>query len=101
VLLDAGVLAAGNYAIVISAWENMSFAENSGAGTLADGYTGLGNLAIGEDMHFAFDVVLRDASPVPEPGSAALLSGGGLALYLFTMKSRRTATKETFKSERS
>ena len=73
VLLDAGVLAPGNYAITISAFENMSFAENSGTGTLADGFTGLGNLPEGEDMHYAFDVILQNASPVPEPASLCLI----------------------------
>src|ERR1035437_9426764 len=73
VLLDAGVLAPGNYAITISAFENMSFAENSGVGILADGFTGLGNLAPGEDMHYAFDVILQNASPVPEPASLCLI----------------------------
>ena len=91
-LLDGGVLAAGNYSIAISAFENLSFAENSGAGTLADGFTGLGNLALGEDLHYAFDVMLTPttASPVPEPGSGILLSGAALVWYLSSKKSQRT-----------
>ncbi|MGA7240161.1 MAG: DVUA0089 family protein [Bryobacteraceae bacterium] len=90
VLLDAGVLAPGNYAITISAFENMSFAENSGLGSLADGFTGLGNLAPGEDMHYAFDVDLTPAiaTAVPEPASGALLAGAGLLWCLATRKSR-------------
>lgn len=90
VLLDAGVLAPGNYAITISSFENMPFAENSGAGSLADGFTGLGNLASGEDLHFAFDVDLTPAAPtaVPEPDSGALLASAGLAWYLATRRSR-------------
>jgi hypothetical protein len=79
VLLDAGILSAGNYAITISAFENMSFAENSGTGTLADGFTGLGNLPEGEDMHYAFDVILQNASPVPEPASLGLM---GCSVFL-------------------
>ncbi|HLK18863.1 MAG TPA: DVUA0089 family protein, partial [Bryobacteraceae bacterium] len=55
VALGAGMLAPGTYEIAISAFENQSFAENSGSGNLADGFTGLGNLQPGEDMHFAFD----------------------------------------------
>ena len=91
VLLDGGVLSPGNYSIAISAFENLSFAENAGFGTLADGFTGLGNLAPGEDLHYAFDVVLTPAtsSPVPEPGSGVLLSGAGLAWYLSTKKLKR------------
>jgi hypothetical protein len=91
VLLDGGVLNAGNYSIAISAFENLSFAENAGAGTLADGFTGLGNLAQGEDLHYAFDVILAPTtqSPVPEPGSGVLLSGAGLVWYLSTKISKR------------
>jgi len=78
VLLDGGALATGDYRITISAFQNLSFAENLGAGTLADGFTGLGNLAQGEDLHYAFDVVLSpSATPVPEPGTGLLLLAGG------------------------
>jgi hypothetical protein len=74
VQLDGGTLGAGSYQIAISAFENMSLAENNGAGTLADGFTGLGNLApSGENLNYAFDVVLNSTSPVPEPGSGTLL----------------------------
>jgi hypothetical protein len=95
VLLDAGVLAAGNYAIVISAFENMSFAENSGAGSLADGFTGLGNLAFGEDMHYAFDVILDNSTTtaVPEPGSGVLLSGACLIYYFSKISWTRGKSK--------
>jgi hypothetical protein len=78
VLLDAGLLAPGNYIITISAFENMSFAENSGAGTLADGFTGLGNLAFGEDMHYAFDVVIQQTSQVPEPSTFSFVGYASL-----------------------
>lgn len=80
VSLDGGTLAPGSYQIAISAFENMSFAENSGAGTLADGFTGLGNLAGGEDLHYAFDVVLASATPVPEPSAGWVLGGAVLAV---------------------
>lgn len=56
VLLDGGVLAAGSYEIALTAYENMSIAENYGSGTLADGFTGLGGLATGESLAYAFDV---------------------------------------------
>jgi hypothetical protein len=77
VLLNGGTLAPGTYRIALTAYSNLSFAENLGAGTLADGFTGLGNLAFGEDLHYAFDVILTSAgtSPVPEPGSLALVFG--------------------------
>jgi hypothetical protein len=88
VQLDGGVLAPGNYAIVISAFENMSFAENAGSGTLADGFTGLGNLATGEDLHFAFDVILQNASPVPEPARLSLMGCAALLALGVTRKRR-------------
>ncbi|MBZ5618862.1 MAG: DVUA0089 family protein [Acidobacteriia bacterium] len=90
VLLDAGVLGPGNYAITLSAFENMSFAENSGVGSLADGFTGLGNLAPGEDMHYAFDVTLQDASPSPVPEPASLGLMGCAVLLVFLMARKRT-----------
>lgn len=83
VLLDAGSLAAGNYQIALSAYQNMSSAENSGSGTLADGFSGLGNLPPGLDLHYAFDVVLDSPAAVPEPDSSALTIGMLLAIYLF------------------
>jgi len=36
--------------IAISAFSNQSFVESLGTGTLADGFTGLGNLFEGEDL---------------------------------------------------
>jgi hypothetical protein len=58
----------------------MSFAENLATGTLADGFTGLGNLFPGEDLHYAFDVILgAPTAPVPEPGSLWLLVSAALA----------------------
>ncbi|HUJ50421.1 MAG TPA: DVUA0089 family protein [Bryobacteraceae bacterium] len=89
VSLDGGTLAPGSYQIAISAYENMSFAENSGTGTLADGFTGLGNLAGGEDLHYAFDVVLSSATPVPEPSAGWMLGGIVLAVVGLGRKSRK------------
>jgi len=77
VLLDGGTLAGGDYQIVISAFENLSFAENLNTGTLADGFTGLGNLAPGENLHYAFDVVLSpSATSVPEPATEFIPAAG-------------------------
>lgn len=70
------LLQPGTYTIALSAWENMSFAENLGTGTLADGFTGLGNLNAGENLDYAFDVILPTNIPptsTPEPGSGLLV----------------------------
>jgi hypothetical protein len=72
VLLNGGTLAPGDYQIALSAFENLSFAENLGSGTLADGFTGLGSLVVGEDLHYAFDVILTPAGVVPEPSTGWL-----------------------------
>jgi hypothetical protein len=85
--LDGGVLSPGTYQIAISAFENLSFAENLGTGTLADGFTGLGNLNDGEDLHYAYDVILTSASPVPEP-SVAWLLGGSVLIFAGARRSR-------------
>ncbi|MCX6628470.1 MAG: DVUA0089 family protein [Candidatus Solibacter sp.] len=84
VLLDGGTLASGDYRVALSAFENLSFTENLGSGTLADGFTGLGNLASGEDLHYAFDVVLSPISTsVPEPGTGFFLAAGLMAFCLW------------------
>ncbi|HTS25064.1 MAG TPA: hypothetical protein VMH81_04280 [Bryobacteraceae bacterium] len=50
VQLDGGTPGPGDYTIAISAFSNQSFVESLGTGTLADGFTGLGNLFEGEDL---------------------------------------------------
>lgn len=67
VSLDAGPLSAGTYEIAISAYMNMSYAENSGSGLLSDGFTGLGNLYSGEDLDYAFDVIINGGGSIPPP----------------------------------
>jgi hypothetical protein len=83
VSLDGGTLAAGTYYIALTAYQNMSFAENHGVGNLSDGFTGVGNLAFDEDLHYAYDVILTPESstppsPVPEP-NFNILVGTALA----------------------
>jgi|SRR5579872_2618110 len=99
VLLDGGTLAAGDYQIVISAFENMSLAENNGAGSLADGFTGLGNLAAGEDLHYAFDVVLNSTTAVPEPGNGKLLLIGSGLLLIRKFRYGRRSTRRSRQSK--
>ena len=88
--LDGGTLAPGNYQIAISAFENMSYAENLGTGTLSDGFTGLGNLAAAEDLHYAFDVVLTSTVAVPEPSFVWPITG---FLIGFGWMKRRRSTR--------
>ncbi len=85
--LDGGVLTPGTYQIAISAFENLSDAENAGYGLLSDGFTGLGNLASGEDLHYGFDVILTTATP--EPSSTALLLVIAPGIYLLRKKHRK------------
>jgi hypothetical protein len=97
VLLDGGVLATGDYQIAISAFENLSSAENLGSGTLADGFTGLGNLAPGEDLHYAFDVILTDTSSVPEPSTLFSTTGALLAVAVVHFLNRKERSIEGLK----
>ncbi|MBZ5624983.1 MAG: DVUA0089 family protein [Acidobacteriia bacterium] len=92
VLLDAGSLPAGSYQVAISAYANMSLAENAGTGTLGDGFTGLGNLFPGEDLHYAFDIDLGAASPLapaPEPDAFGLVAVAAVA-FLGIKKGKRS-----------
>jgi hypothetical protein len=88
--LDGGTLAAGTYYIALSAFDNMSFAENQGL-NLSDGFTGLGDLQDDEDLHYAFDVILTPNSapppPVPEPNYISLM-GIALVAPFFLRKMR-------------
>ena len=75
--LDAGTLAAGSYTLVLSAYQNMSSAENLGTGTLADGMSGLGNLGPNENLNYAFDLnISGQPAPVPEPSTMMLVLAG-------------------------
>ena len=89
VALDGGTLTPGKYAIALSAFENMSYAENPGGYLLSDGFTGLGNLAAGEDLHYAFDVNLTSTVPTPEPRSMALMLFTVGLLFLKTLRRNR------------
>ena len=67
-----GSLGVGTYEIALGAFENMSFAENLGSGTLGDGFIFLGDPnSLGNG---AYSLTL--STPVPEPGSAWLLAVG-------------------------
>ena len=100
VLLDGGVLAAGSYEIALSAYANMSYAENLSSGTLADGFTGLGNLAPGEDLNYAFDVTLTPTTmtPTPEPLPLGLVGFSGVAGVVTRVLQWRRASRGALRS---
>lgn len=69
-------LAAGTYEIALGSFENMSFAENLGSGTLADDFTGLGDPNSLGDGSYSLNLT----TPVPEPSGTLLLAVGVAAL---------------------
>jgi hypothetical protein len=85
-LLNGGVLSPGTYQIAITAFENMSFAENLGTGTLADGFVGLGNLD--GTLNYAFDVILPNQVSTPEPTTLGIVA---VFLWVFWLVKRRQA----------
>jgi hypothetical protein len=97
VLLDAGTLNPGTYYIAISAYLNMSLAENNGFGTLADGFTGLGNLGPGENLHYAFDIQLPADTPEPGPLTLLVLGGGVFSLRKRFSGKNNQETQEDFR----
>ena len=68
----SALLAAGEYKIALGVFANMSFAENLGSGTLADGFIGLGVPGSLGDGHYRLVVT----TPVPEPSTWILLAIG-------------------------
>jgi hypothetical protein len=91
VSLDGGFLLPGTYQIALTAFENMSLAETPGPTLLlTDGFSGLGTLGLGENLKYAFDVILTDGSgpSVPEPASGWLLAPA-LGLLCFARNFRK------------
>lgn len=91
VSLDGGFLVPGTYEIALTAFENMSLAENIGPPLLlADGFSGLGNLRAGENLSYGFDVILGDGSgpSVPEPATWWLLATALGLLYFAQFRTK-------------
>lgn len=85
---------AGDYVLAVSTFGNMSFAENYGAGTLGDGFVGLGSYFDWENLsdrtpEFAVDISITssDTLLIPEPSPLVLVvtSLAGLAGMRFIL----------------
>lgn len=74
------VLGAGSYVVALGVWENMSFAENTGTGTLGDGFIFLGGPGLLGNYYYELEVTHPDdpGHPVPDPGGTLLLMSLGL-----------------------
>lgn len=95
VLLNGGTLTPGTYEIALTAWMNQSLAENLAGGLqLSGGFTGLGNLAPGENLNYAFDVILpQNVLPqtVPEPDVVPIFALGAVGFLIRKGRVRPTS----------
>ena len=79
-----GTLAAGTYEIALGSFENMSFAENLGSGTLGDAFIGLGDPnSLGNGSYS-----LNLTTPVPEPSGMGLMAVALAALAVRRWRGR-------------
>jgi hypothetical protein len=83
----SAVLAAGAYTVAISTFANMSFAENLGTGTLADGFIAFGAPDSLGDGSYAVALT----TSVPEPSAMLLMFSGiaGMAMRMSRRVSRQ------------
>lgn len=81
-----GTLAAGTWQIALGSFANMSLAENYGVGTLADGFTFLGDPGSLGDGSYSLTLT----TPVPEPSGTWLMAVGLAALATRSLRARRS-----------
>ena len=84
--LTMTALAAGSYTMALSVFDNFSFAENFGSGTLGDGFIGLGDYFDGSSQmvrssNYAVDISASGLA-VPEPAAWSLTTSCLLAMIL-------------------
>lgn len=80
----------GWYWVAITDWNNDSFVDNLGGGTLGDGFIGLGQSGTLGDGSYDVTVSLDTGTPpIPEPSSSALLLLGVAALATRAWRARR------------
>jgi hypothetical protein len=79
--------AAGTYTIALTAFDNLSYAENLGAPfTLGDGFTGLG-FYNERSSNFALDITSSAGfAQAPEPGTISLLAAGAALILISRRK---------------
>ena len=80
-----GSLAVGSYEIALGPYDNMSFAENLGVGTLGDGFIALGEPGSLGDGSYSLELT----TPVPEPTAPWLMAVGLAALATRPWRARR------------
>jgi len=68
----------GDYTLAVGVFANLSFAENLGTGTLADGFTAFGDQSWLGDGSYAVSITTPG---IPEPATAALFAGGLLGMF--------------------
>lgn len=81
----SGSLAVGSYEIALGAFENMSFAENLGSGTLGDGFIMVGDPNSLHSGAYSLDLT----TTIPEPSSPWLMAIGLAAVATRTWRARR------------
>jgi hypothetical protein len=85
-------LAAGSYTVALGVFENLSFAENLGSGSLGDGFIGLGEPASMGTSFYELVVTTPDGPgpPLSEPSSVILLLLGLAATAVVGQKRIRS-----------
>lgn len=82
-------LSAGSYMVAMGVFANMSVAENTGSGTLGDGFTFLGVPGYLGNYYYELGVTTPDTPQVPEPCTLLLIIPGLAGLVGMRKKVRK------------